>query len=90
MWSLIEEYKEEIFGCSNFGELSVESFGPMRCDDGFLLSTSANHDSAESLLFNEDDLFKKFRPDPYVSFMVKAISALTAAFRLVQVSFQQD
>jgi hypothetical protein len=27
-----------------------------------------------------------FEPDPYVSFMVKAVSALAAAFRLVQVS----
>ena len=33
---------------------------------------------------NEDDMELEYYQDPHVSFVVKAVSALTAAFRLVQ------
>ena len=68
MWDLLQEYKEEMFGCTN---------------------TVGNRNNRNNLLMPcdkipGDELRLRYRQDPHVSFVVKAISALTAAFRLVQ------
>ncbi len=74
MWDLIQEYKEEMFGCTNSLAGSRHSSGRagqhsllMQCDQ-----------------IPAEELELRYRQDPHVSFVVKAISALTAAFRLVQ------
>ncbi len=60
---LINEYKEEVFGCAS----GAGSGFLMPCDE-----------------IPEAEVEMRFRQDPQVSFVVKAVSALTAAFRLAQ------
>ena len=70
MWDLLQEYKEEMFGCTNVngdGGGGDRSNLLMPCDK-----------------IPDDELRLRYRQDPHVSFVVKAVSALTAAFRLVQ------
>ena len=69
MWDLLQEYKEEMFGCTN--------------------TIGSGADGNRNLLtpcdkIPGDELRLRYRQDPHVSFVVKAVSALTAAFRLVQ------
>ena len=60
---LIDEYKEEVFGCAS------------RAGSSFLMPCNE---------IPEAEVEMRFRQDPQVSFVVKAVSALTAAFRLAQ------
>ena len=69
MWDLLQEYKEEMFGCTN----TIGSGG----DGNRNLLTPCDK-------IPGDELRLRYRQDPHVSFVVKAVSALTAAFRLVQ------
>ncbi len=62
---LIDEYKEETFGCTLRKDASSDFLMP--CDH-----------------IPESEIEMRFRQDPQVSFVVKAVSALTAAFRLAQ------
>ncbi len=64
---LLDEYKEETFGCA--GGAVDDGVG------GFLMP-------CDEIPRSEVEL--RFRQDPQVSFVVKAVSALTAAFRLAQ------
>ena len=68
MRDLIEEYKEEMFGCTKVSTPS-SSVGP------FLMPCHQ---------IPEHEIELRFQQDPQVSFVIKAVSALTAAFRLVQ------
>jgi hypothetical protein len=72
MWDLIQEYKEEMFGCTNN-----------------LGRSSHLHRIHHNLLtpcdqIPTEEMELRYRQDPHVSFVVKAVSAITAAFRLVQ------
>ena len=74
MWDLLQEYKEEMFGCTN----TIDGGGG-----------NDNRNNRNNLLMPcdkipGDELRLRYRQDPHVSFVVKAVSALTAAFRLVQ------
>lgn len=91
---LVTEYKWETFGCNatkksdnkendNFCEIIKHSNGnggrlmtPSGGRGGPLLPLNTKIPSAE--------IESRYRQDPHVSFVVKAVSALTAAFRLVQ------
>jgi len=64
---LIEEYKEEMYGCV----LSPLADTPLM--------------SCDSVPKAEIEL--RFQQDPHVSFVVKAVSALTAAFRYLTFNF---
>ena len=66
MWDIIQEYKEEMFGCARNAQ-SVSGHFLIPCN---------------SIPYHELEM--RFQQDPEVSFIVKAVSALTAAFRLVQ------
>ena len=68
MRGLIEEYKTEVFGCAVDARGGEESSSLLMPCDEI----------------PEDELEIRFQQDPFVSFVVKAVSALTAAFRLVQ------
>lgn len=70
----MQEYKEEVFGCHGRVANHVHS-------SPFILS-------CDTLPLSEIEV--RFHQDPFVSFVVKAISALTAAFRLVQLDHCQD
>jgi hypothetical protein len=72
MWDLIEEYKEEMFGCSRFREQPRSGTAGGSVTPPFLIP-------CQQIPVNEIEL--RFQQDPHVSFVVKAISALTAAFR---------
>ena len=72
MWDLLQEYKEEMFGCTN-----VNGGGGDRGGDRSNLLMPCDR-------IPDDELRLRYRQDPHVSFVVKAVSALTAAFRLVQ------
>ena len=69
MWELIEEYLEEVFGCSS--------------------SLSAQRQN-QCLAIPRLELERRFQQDPYISFVVKAVSALTAAYRLSELERQSD
>lgn len=58
---LIEEYKEEMYGCA----MKSLSDGPLIACDSVPL----------------EEIELRFQQDPHISFVVKAVSALTAAFR---------
>lgn len=66
MKDLIQEYKEEMFGCTRQPSPMAGQF-LVPCDQ-----------------IPEHEIELRFVQDPHVSFVVKAVSALTAAFRLVQ------
>ena len=72
MRNVIQEYKEEMFGCAR---------NPRSVSGHFLLP-------CDSIPYHELEL--RFQQDPEVSFIVKAVSALTAAFRLVQLDHCSD
>ena len=66
MWEVLQEYKEEMFGCTRNAD-SITSHFLLPCDQ-----------------IPMEEMELRFQQDPQVSFVVKAVSALTAAFRLVQ------
>ncbi len=70
MRRVLEEYKEEMFGCSHRPQST--SF-LMHCDS-----------------IPQSEIEIRYQQDPYVSYVVKAVSALTAAFRLVQLDHCAD
>ena len=73
MSELMSEYKEELFGCAPSDERSQRSG---RSSPSSLLPSCQDISTV--------DIAARFHQDPFVSFVVKAVSALTAAFRLVQ------
>ena len=75
MWDLLQEYKEEMFGCTNTIGGGVDGEGNRNNRNNLLMPCDK---------IPGDELRLRYRQDPHVSFVVKAISALTAAFRLVQ------
>lgn len=72
MWELIQEYKEEMFGCARNPNLI------------------SNHFLTPCHKVPQEEIELRFQQDPHVSFVVKAVSALTAAFRLVQLDLCGD
>jgi hypothetical protein len=88
--SILKEYKKEIFGRDqNENEdhdspnSSLGSFIPTpkpRKRRKLFPQNHFNNNNSE----NEGDMESEYYQDPHVSFVVKAVSALTAAFRLVQ------
>ena len=88
--SIIKEYKKEIYGRdqkeddehdspnSNLGAF-IPTPKPRKRRKLFPQNNMNNNNSE-----NEGDMELEYYQDPHVSFVVKAVSALTAAFRLVQ------
>ena len=62
---LIDEYKEEMFGCTrNLNAHHTQLAGLVPCDQ-----------------IPANEIRLRFQQDPYISFVVKAVSAITASFR---------
>ena len=88
--SIIKEYKKEIYGRDQ--KESVDPDSPNGSLGTFIptpkprkrrkLFPQNNFDDKNSE--KETDMELEYYQDPHVSFVVKAVSALTAAFRLVQ------
>jgi hypothetical protein len=69
MHDLLEEFKVELFGCASSAESSR--------------SASSGRFLVPCDKINSEEIEMRFLPDPRVSLTVKAVSALTAAFRLL-------
>ena len=93
--SIVKQYKKEIYGHGKKEENNINQ--KKSSNNGFLGNgfiptpkprrrrklVSANKE-ADNDDKTQDDMESEYYQDPHVSFVVKAVSALTAAFRLVQ------
>ena len=92
MRNLIEEYKAEVYGVED-GNDPLHTASSNIDSSAFIPTPKPRrrrklfpfNDESNSRKDNEDsDMEIQYYQDPHVSFVVKAVSALTAAFRLVQ------
>ena len=81
---LVKEYKLDVFGCDEGRNVSSSDY----CQ---IISDSPGSQNALLPLARpkkkvpKGAIESRYMQDPHVSFVVKAVSALTAAFRLVQI-----